>query len=145
MRKKTKRRKEKKKRWKWEKSRVSLDGEWIQFCRQHSKKKIECWKGANCHFKIEMNHSDKCRQSGNDGMGGWRGERERKELLIEFNASCAIWPKLLRKFTSLTAIIISPCIYFSCLFQSYKCETVNFALLQLIVIMIWWWCWWWWW
>ena len=46
-------------------------------------------KGANCHFKIEMNHSDKCRQSGNDGMGGER-EIDEKELLIEFYASCAI-------------------------------------------------------
>lgn len=36
-----------------------------------------------------------------DGKDGGR-----KELLIEFNASCAIWPKLLRKFTSLTAIFI---------------------------------------
>jgi len=126
-------------------------GNEYSFCNQHSKKKNEgkrqyaSWKGANCHFKIEMNHSDKCRQSGNDGMGG-SGGGGRKELLIEFNASCAIWPKLLRKFTSLTAIIISPCIYIPLVFfihimRDWDCK---FCTLQLIVIMIWWWCWWWW-
>ena len=60
-------------------------------------------------------------------MTGWLADRNEiwvgsKELLIEFNALCAIWPKLLRKFTSLTVIIL----HFLQILHSLLCLT-NFA------------------